>query len=139
MYAIRSYYGHTANRVDVELGARLFHHLLALPLAWFEARQVGQTVARVGELESLRNFITGSALTLLIDLSFTCVFLGVMWYYSPTLTWIVLGSLPCYIGLSLLVTPVLRARLQERFRCGAANHRITSYNVCYTKLLRYRW
>jgi len=119
---LRNYlFSHTANRVDVELGARLFHHLLALPLAWFEARQVGQTVARVGELESLRNFITGSALTLLIDLSFTCVFLGVMWYYSPTLTWIVLGSLPCYIGLSLLVTPVLRARLQERFRCGAAN------------------
>ncbi len=119
---LRNYlFSHTANRVDVELGARLFHHLVSLPLAWFEARQVGQTVARVGELESLRNFITGSALTLLIDLSFTCVFLGVMWYYSPTLTWIVLGSLPCYIGLSLLVTPVLRARLQERFRCGAAN------------------
>ncbi len=119
---LRNYlFSHTTTRVDVELGARLFHHLARLPLAYFETRQVGQTVARVRELDTIRNFITGTALTLLIDLSFTFVFIAVLWYYSPTLTWIVLGALPFYIFLSVLITPVLRHRLDEKFRYGAAN------------------
>ena len=119
---LRNYlFSHTTNRVDIELGAKLFHHLAGLPLAYFEARQTGQTVARVRELETIRNFITGTALTLLIDLSFTFVFFAVLWYYSPTLTWIVLGSLPFYVLLSVLITPVLRHRLDQRFRTGAVN------------------
>ncbi|MDH4042030.1 MAG: type I secretion system permease/ATPase [Gammaproteobacteria bacterium] len=127
---LRNYlFSHTSNRVDVELGARLFNHLANLPLAYFEARQVGQTVARVRELETLRNFITGTALTLLIDLSFTCVFFAVLWYYSPLLTWVVLGSLPFYIALSLVITPVLRHRLDQKFRDGAANQAFLTETV----------
>ncbi|MEY8200980.1 MAG: type I secretion system permease/ATPase [Colwellia sp.] len=119
---IRNYtFSHTTNRVDVELGSRLYHHILALPLAYFESRQVGQNVARVRELDTIRNFITGTALTLLIDLFFVFIFLGVMWYYSPTLTWIVLGSIPFYILLSIFITPILRHRLDEKFKHGAAN------------------
>ncbi|SFG13684.1 type I secretion system permease/ATPase [Neptunomonas qingdaonensis] len=114
-------FSHTTNRVDVELGSRLYHHLMALPLAYFEARQVGQNVARVRELDTIRNFITGTALTLVIDLLFVFVFLGVMWYYSPALTWIVLGSIPFYVVLSLFITPILRRRLDEKFKHGAAN------------------
>ncbi|MBV1790594.1 type I secretion system permease/ATPase [Marinobacterium sp. D7] len=114
-------FAHTANRVDVALGARLFNHLMALPLAYFEARQVGQSVARVRELETIRNFITGTALTLIIDLSFTLVFFAVMWYYSPTLTGIVLLSLPCFAALSLFITPILRHRLDQKFKHGAEN------------------
>lgn len=119
---LRNYlFSHTTSRIDIELGARLFHHLANLPLGYFEARQVGQTVARVKELDSLRNFITGTALTLVIDLSFTFVFFAVLWYYSPILTWVVLGSLPCYIGLSLAITPSLQLRLREKFKFGAEN------------------
>lgn len=119
---LRNYlFSHTTNRVDVELGARLFHHLSRLPLSYFENRQVGQTVARVRELDTIRNFITGTALTLLIDLSFTFVFFAVLWYYSPTLTWIVLGSLPFYVSLSVFIAPALRHRLDQKFRHGAVN------------------
>ena len=119
---LRNYlFSHTANRVDVELGARLFKHLTHLPLGWFEARQVGQSVARVRELDTIRSFITGTALTLVIDLSFTLVFFAVMWLYSPVLTMIVLASLPLYIILSVLITPILRKRLDEKFRYGAEN------------------
>jgi subfamily B ATP-binding cassette protein HlyB/CyaB len=119
---MRNYlFTHTTNRVDVELGARLFRHLAMLPLSYFENRQVGQTVARVRELDSLRNFITGTALTLLVDLSFAFVFVAVLWYYSPMLTWIVLGSLPGYVLLSLWITPLLRHRLDLKFRHGAIN------------------
>jgi subfamily B ATP-binding cassette protein HlyB/CyaB len=97
---IRNYtFSHTTNRVDVELGSRLFKHVMSLPLAYFEARQVGQNVARVRELDTIRNFITGTALTLVIDLFFVVIFLAVMWYYSPTLTWIVLGTIPCFLWL----------------------------------------
>ena len=87
MGILRTYlFAHTTNRIDVELGARLFHHLLALPMAYFQARRVGDFVARVRELENIRNFLTSSALTLVIDLFFTFVFLAVMFVYSPLLT-----------------------------------------------------
>jgi subfamily B ATP-binding cassette protein HlyB/CyaB len=120
--ALRTYiFSHTTNRIDVELGARLFDHLLALPLAYFANRRVGDSVARMRELENIRNFITGSALTLTIDLFFTFIFLGVMYLYSPLLTWIVIASLPAYVIISLILTPVLRRRLDEKFARGADN------------------
>src|ERR1700687_5287897 len=119
---LRTYlFAHTTNRIDVELGARLFRHLLALPSAYFQARRVGDSVARVRELENIRNFLTGSALTLVIDAFFTLVFLAVMFLYSPLLTFVVLGSFPFYIGISALATPLFRRRLDEKFERGAEN------------------
>jgi len=120
--ALRTYvFSQTTNKIDVELGARLFDHLLALPMAYFANRRVGDSVARVRELENIRNFITGSALTLTIDLLFTFVFFAVMFLYSATLTYIVLASLPFYILISVIVTPIFRRRLDEKFRRGADN------------------
>ncbi len=119
---LRTYiFSHTTNRVDVELGAKLFRHMLSLPLAYFQARRVGDSVARVRELENIRSFLTGNALTLVIDLVFTTVFLAVMWYYSPTLTLVVMAAIPAYVVLSLLVTPIFRRRLDEKFARGAEN------------------
>ena len=119
---LRTYlFAHTTNRIDVELGARLFHHLLSLPMAYFQARRVGDSVARVRELENIRNFLTSSALTLVIDLVFTFVFLAVMFFYSPLLTWIVLGSVPFYVAISAGATPLFRRRLDEKFQRGAEN------------------
>src|SRR3546814_4802615 len=74
-------FSHTTSKIDVELGARLFRHILALPLSYFESRRVGDTIARVRELENIRNFLTGQALTSVLDLLFTVVFLAVMVYY----------------------------------------------------------
>ena len=119
---LRGYvFSHTGYRVDVSLGARLFNHLLALPLSYFEARRVGDSVARVRELETIRNFLTGSSLTLLVDLFFTLVFFVVMYFYSPALTLVVLATVPCYLLLSIWITPVLRRRLDEKFNRGAEN------------------
>jgi subfamily B ATP-binding cassette protein HlyB/CyaB len=120
--ALRTYvFAHTTNRIDVELGARLFRHLVALPIPYFAARRTGDSVARVRELENIRNFLTSSALTLVIDLFFTVVFLAVMFYYSPFLTAIVIGSFPFYVALSAGVTPLFRRRLDEKFDRGAEN------------------
>lgn len=119
---LRTYvFAHTTSRIDVELGARLFRHLLNLPLAYFQARRVGDTVARVRELENIRNFLTGNAITLVLDLFFSVVFLGVMLWYSGWLTLIVILSLPCYGILTVAITPLLRARLNEKFNRGAEN------------------
>jgi len=119
---LRAYvFSHTTSRMDVELGARLFQHLLALPLSYFQTRRVGDTVARVRELESVRQFLTGNAITLLLDLLFSVAFLAVMLWYSGWLTLLVVLSLPCYVLLSVLITPVLRARLNEKFNRGAEN------------------
>jgi len=120
--ALRTYVTtHTTSRIDVALGAKLFNHLLGLPIAYFEARQTGQTVARVHELENIRAFLTGSALTVLLDVFFLFVFLAVMYLYSPWLTLIVVGSIPAYVVLSVAVTPEFRRRIEERFNRGAEN------------------
>ena len=119
---LRTYlFSHTTNRIDVGLGAQLFRHILALPLAYFEARRVGDTVARVRELEQIRQFLTSHSVTVVLDVFFTVVFLAVMWFYSPMLTLVVAASLPFYALLSIAITPVIRARLHEKFNRGAEN------------------
>lgn len=119
---LRSFvFAHTASRIDVELGSRLFHHLLHLPLAYFQARRVGDSVARVRELENIRNFLTGNAITLVMDVLFSVVFIAVMFCYSGWLALVVVASLPLYALVSLLITPVLRQRLQDSFNRGAEN------------------
>lgn len=119
---LRSYvFAHTASRIDVELGSRLFRHLVTLPLSYFQARRVGDSVARVRELENIRSFLTGNTITLVLDVLFSVGFIAVMFFYSGWLTLVVLLSLPLYIVVSLLITPVLRARLNESFARGAEN------------------
>jgi subfamily B ATP-binding cassette protein HlyB/CyaB len=119
---LRTYvFAHTTSRIDVELGARLFRHILALPLAYFESRRVGDTIARVRELENIRNFLTGQTLTSVLDLLFTFVFLAVMFFYSGWLTLIVVISLPLYAIWSASITPNLRTRLDEKFARSADN------------------
>lgn len=114
-------FAHTSNRIDVELGAKLFRHLLHLPQSYFGARRVGDSVARVRELENIRSFLTSSAMTVVLDVFFSVVFLAVMAYYSLWLTAVVVLTLPCYALLSALVTPVLRNRLNDKFARGAEN------------------
>jgi len=134
---LRTYlFAHTTNRIDVELGARLFRHLLALPIAYFQARRVGDSVARVRELENIRNFLTGSALTLVIDLFFTFVFLGVMLLYSLMLTCIVVAAFPFYIGISAVATPIFRQLLDEKFRRGAENQSFLVESVTGVETLK---
>lgn len=134
---LRNYvFSHTTNRVDVTLGARLFNHLMHLPIAFFHTRQVGNTVARVRELDTVREFITSSALTLVIDLGFTFIFFAVLYVYSPTLTWIVLGSIPLYVVLSVVITPILRKRLNEKFQRGAENQAFLVESVSGAETLK---
>ena len=137
MGGLRTYvFSHTTNRIDVELGTRMFGHLLGLPLTYFQARRVGDSVARIRELENIRNFLTGNALTLVMDLLFTIVFLGVMAGYSGLLTLIVTLSLPCYVALSLLVTPLLKARLDEKIKRGSENQAFLVENVTGIETLK---
>src|SRR5262249_42125725 len=134
---LRTYlFSHTTNRIDVELGARLFRHLMALPIAYFQARRVGDSVARVRELENIRNFLTSSALTLVIDLFFTVVFLAVMLLYSPMLTGIVVAAFPFYIGISAFATPLFRRRLDEKFQRGAENQAFLVESVTGVETLK---
>lgn len=111
----------TSSKIDVELGTRLFGHLLHLPLSYFQARRVGDSVARVRELENIRAFLTSNAMTLVLDILFSFVFFAVMLWYSPTLTLIVALSIPLYLALSLAFTPLLRARLNDKFNKSAEN------------------
>ncbi|MDA9495033.1 type I secretion system permease/ATPase [Bradyrhizobium sp. CCBAU 11361] len=119
---VRTYlFAHTTSRIDAILGAKLFRHLVGLPIAYFESRPVGQTVARVRELENIRQFLTSSGLMLIIDIVFTVVFFAVMALIAPMLTLIPLAAIPFYILVSIVVTPILKARIQERFARGAQN------------------
>ena len=110
---------HTTCKIDVTLGSRLFMHLLTLPLRYFEVRRVGDTIARVRELENIRQFLTGTPLTSFLDVMFITVFIAVMFFYSTTLTLVTLGTLPFFAGLSAIMIPMLKHRLDERFNRGA--------------------
>lgn len=105
----------SSSRIQVVLGGRLLAHLLRIPLRYFELRRVGDTVARARELDQIRQFLTGQPLTTAIDVLFIFVFLAVMAYYSVSLTIVVLLALPLLAGVSLLMRPVLRRRLEESF------------------------
>lgn len=112
---------HTANRIDLMLGIRLFRHLMTLPLSYFESRQVGDTIARMRELENVRQFITGSGLMLLLDLFFLVVFITVMFLFSPFLSMLVVIALPFLFCTSLVITPFLRDRLEDQYAGNAGN------------------
>jgi subfamily B ATP-binding cassette protein HlyB/CyaB len=112
---------HTGNRVDAVLGQTVFRHLFRLPMPYFEHRQTGVLVARLHGVEQIREFVSGAAVTLLLDCPFLVIFLAVMFWYSWQLTLIVLTILFLIIGLSLAVTPIFRAKLNNQFRVGARN------------------
>jgi ATP-binding cassette, subfamily B, bacterial HlyB/CyaB len=134
---LRTYlFAHTTSRVDAELGTKLFSHLTHLPLAYFQARRVGDSVARVRELETIREFLTSSALTVVLDLFFAIVFLAVMYLYSPTLLLIVLITLPLYGGIVWVVAPLLRRKLDEKFARGAENQSFLVESVTGVETLK---
>ncbi|NJP09436.1 MAG: peptidase domain-containing ABC transporter [Leptolyngbyaceae cyanobacterium RU_5_1] len=110
---------HTARRLDLSLSAQLFRHLMRLPLSYFESRRVGDTVARVQELENIRQFLTGTAMTVVLDAIFAVVYVTIMFYYSVTLTWVALAVLPLFAILTLVATPILRGWLNETFNRSA--------------------
>jgi ATP-binding cassette, subfamily B, bacterial len=110
---------HTARRLDLSLSAQLFRHLMRLPLAYFESRRVGDTVARVQELEQIRQFLTGTALTVILDSIFAVVYLALMFYYNIPLTFVALAVLPLFATLTLVATPILRNWLNETFNRSA--------------------
>ncbi|MBU0481770.1 MAG: type I secretion system permease/ATPase [Proteobacteria bacterium] len=113
---------HTANKLDAKLGAKLFRHLLSLPFAYFENRQVGNIAARVRELDTIREFITNKAVSVIIDLFFSTIFIGVMFLYSAKLTFIVLGFVSIIAILYLTITPELRRRLEQKFQMAASSN-----------------
>jgi subfamily B ATP-binding cassette protein HlyB/CyaB len=134
---LRSYaLNHTTNRIDVELGSRLFDHLLRLPLAYFETRAAGQTVARVRELETIRSFLTGQALTSVLDVLFIGVFIAVLFIYSPLLTLIVLLSIPVYLAIAFAIRPLLREKTKERFNTGAASQQFLVESIVGIQTLK---
>ena len=106
---------HTTSRIDVELGARLVDHLFRLPLSYFESMSAGQIVARVRELETVRNFLTGPALNALLDLFFTIVLIAVLFSYSVKLTLIVIVAIPLFILVATLIMPRLQDGIEKKF------------------------
>ncbi|CNH10221.1 peptidase domain-containing ABC transporter [Yersinia pekkanenii] len=120
--SMREYiFAHTTTRVDILLGGKLFEHLIKLPISYFKQRHVGNIVARVRELDNIREFITGSALTLCVDVVFTLVLFIVMWCISPLLTLIILGTLPFYLLLAVLTTRPLQKKVALLCGCAAQN------------------
>ena len=118
----RSYiFTNIASRADARLSSGLFHHLIYLPVAFFNRWSSGEIVARLREVEQIRQFITGTAMTVLLDVVFTVIYMAVMFHYSVELSLIVLLAVPVYTMLNLVVVPIYRKRLNENFEANAAN------------------
>jgi len=120
---VRNYiFVHTTSKIDAKLGAKLFYHLLALPIAYFEKRKVGNIIARVRELDTIREFIANKSISVILDVLFSGVFVAVMLLYSVKLTMVVV-SFVALIGLIyFFITPQLRKRLEEKFQMGAQSN-----------------
>lgn len=119
---------HTGNRVDAVLGAAVFDHLFKLPPRYFEHRPTGVTVARLHGVETIREFVASAAVTLVLDLPFLFIFVGIMFYYSVSLTLMALALIGSIVILSLIVAPIIRTRLNEQFLLGARNQAfVTEY------------
>ncbi|RXI36662.1 type I secretion system permease/ATPase [Malaciobacter mytili] len=117
---VRNYiFIHTTSKIDSKLGSKLFYHLLSLPLVYFENRKVGNIIARVRELDQIREFIANKSITVILDILFSFVFVFIMFLYSIKLTFIALGFVLIIALLYFFITPVLRARLEEKFQMGA--------------------
>jgi subfamily B ATP-binding cassette protein HlyB/CyaB len=112
---------HTGNRVDAVLGARAFEHLFSLSPRWFERRPTGVLIARLHGVETIREFLTGAAVTVLLDLPFLALFIGLMFWYSWPLTLLALALIGLITAISLGLAPVIRARLNRQFLLGARN------------------
>ena len=112
---------HTGNRVDAVLGSRAFEHLLALPLRYFDHRATGVLVARLHGVETIREFVSGAAVSLILDLPFLVVFLAIMFYYSSLLSLITLAVLGAIVAMSIAIVPAIRARVNRQFLLGARN------------------
>jgi subfamily B ATP-binding cassette protein HlyB/CyaB len=120
---------HTGNRIDSVLGMRTFEHLLRLPPRYFETRPTGTLVARLHGVETIREFITGAAASVLLDVPFLIVFLAVMFWYSVPLTLIAVALIGVLAAASLAVTPLLRRRINEQFLLGARNQAFVTEHV----------
>ena len=120
---------HTGNRVDAVLGAAVFEHLFKLPPRYFEQRPTGVITARLRGVETIREFVASAAVTLILDLPFLLIFVGIMLYYSVTLTMISLAMIGAIMILSLIMAPVFRNRLNEQFLLGARNQAFTTEYV----------
>jgi subfamily B ATP-binding cassette protein HlyB/CyaB len=112
---------HTGNRIDAVLGSQVFRHLMRLPMPYFENRPTGTLVARLHGVETIREFVSGAAITLLLDFPFLLIFLAVMFAYSWQLSLIAVGLLGLICLISFLVVPIFRDRLNKQFMLGARN------------------
>ncbi|MBD2773152.1 peptidase domain-containing ABC transporter [Iningainema tapete] len=112
----------TTNRIDLSLGSEVINHLLRLPLSYFDRRPVGELATRVSELEHIRSFLTGTALTVVMDSVFSIIYIFVMAIYSWALTLVALATVPLFALLNLLVSPVMRRQLNEKAERNAETH-----------------
>ncbi|WP_333804284.1 peptidase domain-containing ABC transporter [Sulfurospirillum sp.] len=120
---VRNYiFVHTTSKIDARLGARLFRHLISLPLVYFEKRKVGNIIARVRELDQIREFIANKSVTVLLDMLFSVVFVVMMMIYSVQLSFVSLGFIAIIATLYIIVTPNLRKRLEAKFQMGAQSN-----------------
>ncbi|MEZ8202237.1 peptidase domain-containing ABC transporter [Vibrio splendidus] len=134
---LREYqYAHTANRIDIQLGLKLVKHLFGLPLMFFKTRQVGAIVTRVRELDTVREFLTGSMFTLTVEFLFMFVFLYVMSLLSPPLTWLFIATIPLYVLLAWWLTPRMQAAVEEQFTHAAANTSFLTETVAGSETLK---
>ena len=113
---------HTTNKLDAILGTRLFRHLIALPLPYYERRRVGDTLMRVGALGQIRGFLTGTGLMTILDVFFSVVFIGFMFWYSVPLTLISLAIVPLYIVQNVWAVPIIKRKIEAVWRTGAMNN-----------------
>ena len=119
---LRTYlFGNITSKMDVVLSSRLYKNITALPISYFQKWQVGDVVSRTGELDTMREFMTGSSLTIVLDIIFAVVYFVVMFFYSRVLSIVVLVMIPLFVLLNVIVAPIFKRMINEKFLIGSEN------------------
>ena len=125
--SLRTYlFSDTTNRIDISLGKKIINHLFRLPLSYYLKTRVGEVSSRLSELEKIRNFLTGTALTILLDGIFSVIYIAVMLAYSVKLTIWTLSVIPFFIVLTVFISPIIKRQLREQ---AEANAKVNSHLV----------
>ena len=93
-----------AGEIHTNWREEIIDHLLRLPLTYFDKRPVGELSSRLAEMEQIRSFLTGTALTVLLDAIFSFLYIGIMLIYSWILTIVALLVAPVLASITFLVS-----------------------------------
>lgn len=110
---------HFGSLLNIQIAANLFHHLIRLPLSYFEKRHIGDVVSRFGSLRQVRELLTAGMVEAFIDGLMAILILAVLLFYSVQLSLVVFVAVTIYAAFRLMMYRSLRRESEQEILAQA--------------------